>query len=115
MATLAMPTLIKRTAIGLFVFLAWVLTSAGIMVTTELAPGALVLFPAKQFASNLPEHVRILDWRDQRLVVTSEQPGYVAQLYTAGAWLVLPARKNGCVSGFSIKASLGHRGPNGVD
>jgi hypothetical protein len=102
-----MPTLIKRLAIGVVVLVVWVAASAGIMVSTELAPGALVLFPGKQFVSDLPDHIRILDWRDKRLVVTSTQPGYVAQLYAAGAWLVLPARKNGCVSGFSIRRSLG--------
>lgn len=104
-----MPILIKRLAIGVTVLLVWLFASAGIMVTTELAPGALVLFPGKQFASELPDHIRLLDWRDQRLVVTSEQPGYVQELYAAGAWLVLPARKNGCVSGFSIRQALGDR------
>ena len=48
-------------------------------------------------AGQLPEGVSILRWDDSMAVLTSDRPGYVADLYRSGAALVLPARKSGCL------------------
>jgi hypothetical protein len=42
--------------------------------------------------------VAMLDGSERLLSVTGSTPGFVAKLYAAGAWLVLPSRASGCVT-----------------
>ena len=41
--------------------------------------------------------VAMLDDTGSFLIVSGRSPGFVFQLYHAGAWLVLPARATGCI------------------
>ena len=66
--------------------------SASVFAATEKAPAALVLG-----LHSLPEGMTLLRWDGPVAVVAGDGPGYVARLYRAGAWIVLPFRKSGCM------------------
>lgn len=75
----------------------WVAAMAVIVLVTEAGPAALAVVPGRSFVDALPGDVRIVRGGGHVLVLASEEPGYVRRLYRAGALLVLPARKNGCL------------------
>lgn len=75
----------------------WFAVSAGLMLVSGAAPAALVVLPDQAFFDELPDDIRILQWRRRSAVVTSSNPDYVRRLYKAGALLVLPARKQSCL------------------
>ena len=66
------------------------------MAVTDAAPGALVVFPNAALLANLPDGVAVTDAGGMSLTVKSN-PGLTAELYAAGAWLVLPAGLTGCL------------------
>jgi hypothetical protein len=70
-------------------------------VVMTLVPGVTdsvrVFLPPQALAENLPEDVAIMKWDEKSAVLYSDRPGFVADLYKAGALLVLPARKSGCI------------------
>ncbi|OCP05776.1 hypothetical protein BC374_04695 [Ensifer sp. LC13] len=71
---------------------------AVLFAATGEAPAALVLRPPAAAPTELPGDIRILRWESRYAVVTSGDPGYVRRLYAAGALLVLPFRKAGCLA-----------------
>ena len=75
----------------------WFSTLAGAMLVTEAAPAALVIAPDIRFLGGMPDDIKLLRNGNQVFVLTSESPGYVGRIYEAGAWLVLPALRNGCL------------------
>ncbi|WP_298295404.1 hypothetical protein [uncultured Litoreibacter sp.] len=73
--------------------LAWLTIAAAAMV-----PGTIntAVIPATTRA--LPDNVAIIGTRGPLLVVYSEDPNYVRNLYKSGVRFVLPARKKTCLN-----------------
>ena len=76
---------------------AWLSMSASIMWATDAAPGALVFFPSTAFMSNLPDSIAITGGSPIMVKFSSAKPNLTRKLYSAGAWLVLPAGLIGCL------------------
>lgn len=88
-----------------------VLRSAGILVgifagwfavivvaTVALGPvGPAVLVLGPDVPARLPEGAGILRAGNGRTVVMAPDAAFVRTLYTHGAWIVLPALRNGCM------------------
>ena len=74
----------------------WLGLSATVMVLTDAAPGAMVLFPGGSLMAELPDAAAILDANHWSVTVSSA-PGRTRALYSAGAVLVLPAGLTGCL------------------
>ncbi len=81
---------------GLAVFAGWIAVLTGVMVLSDEAPAALVLFPSSAFIETLPAGVSITAETAISVTLSSEVPGFARSLYNAGAPLVLPAGLLGC-------------------
>ena len=79
------------------ILMSWMAVVVFITYMLEPAPAALVISHDRHFLKRLPAHIRLLGSGSRLHRITSEQPGYVADLYNAGAILVLPVRRNGCL------------------
>lgn len=79
------------------VMAAWLSMLASIMWATDAAPGALVFFPSTAFMSNLPNGIAITGGSLIMVKFSSTKPNLTRKLYSAGAWLVLPAGLTGCL------------------
>ncbi|MFD1343901.1 hypothetical protein [Litorisediminicola beolgyonensis] len=79
------------------VALGWLGTLSLVMLVTDEAPGAVVLFPADGFVSALPEGLGIAGAGPFWIAVRGEVPGMGRALYAAGGRLVLPAGLPGCL------------------
>ncbi|MEM7470318.1 MAG: hypothetical protein AAF340_03135 [Pseudomonadota bacterium] len=81
----------RKLAILVAIVTGWLAIAAAAMV-----PGTIqtAMIPA---TTKIPENVAIIDQRGPLLIVTSTDPGYVRDLYAAGAGFVLPARKKTCL------------------
>ena len=75
----------------------WLATVLGVMVLTDAAPGAVVLFPSTDFVSNLPDGVAVVGRGDRWIAVRSDNAKLGLSLYRAGGRLVLPAGLPGCL------------------
>ena len=73
----------------------WLALLAGVMLTSDAAPAALVFGPPGVVVAHLDEDVAILAMGHATLTVQSDAPGLARNLYRAGAWLVLPAGLTG--------------------
>jgi hypothetical protein len=60
-----------------------------------VGPAVLVLGP--DIPARLPEGAGILRAGNGRTVVTAPDAAFVRRLYANGAWVVLPALRNGCM------------------
>jgi len=76
---------------------AWLSMSASIMWATDAAPGALVFFPSTAFMSNPPNGTAVTGGSLIMVKFSSTEPDLTRKLYSAGAWLVLPASLTGCL------------------
>jgi hypothetical protein len=76
------------------------------MLVTDAAPAALVIAPDIKFLGNISGDIKLMRSGNQVFVLTSESPGYVGRIYRAGAWLVLPALRNGCLDLKALNRSL---------
>ncbi|MDW3180861.1 hypothetical protein [Roseobacter sp.] len=74
----------------------WLALLASVMLLSNDAPAALVPLATAHFIDALPDHVSITDTTALGTVLVSEDAGFVAQLYEAGAIVVLPAGLMGC-------------------
>ena len=89
--------IIRRLALALpLVLVAWVGLMAGVMRFSDATPAAVVPFPGVQGVTELPEDAAILS-ANARAITLANRPGLAADLYGAGAWLVLPAGLTGCL------------------
>lgn len=79
------------------IVLSWLAIAASAMLPGSIQTAAIA-FPSTDLLANLPHHIAILDAGPHMLVVHSESPDYVRELYQAGAVLVVPARKTSCIS-----------------
>jgi hypothetical protein len=77
-----------------------VLWFAGLAVTTALAEPTrrvAVFGPAATTLRALTQgDSRLVDGGSGYIIVQGQDPGFVRQLYTGGAWLVLPVIAGGC-------------------
>lgn len=102
---------LMRVAVVLLALIAgWFITMA-IVVRFIDTPSAVIVV-AKDFQALGPLGEDILLVRGGRhvFVVTSNAPGYVKRLYKSGAWLVLPALRNGCLDLNAIQQRVKKRG-----
>ncbi len=77
-----------------FVLIGWIAVMAGVMRFTDAAPAAVVVWPTKAFLRALPAEATIIDVTG--LAITfANRPDLAKELYSAGAWLVLPAGLTG--------------------
>ena len=67
------------------------------MLLTNVAPAALVIVSDTSILTSLSRDIKLVRSGEHTLVMTSDQPDYVSKLYAAGAWLVLPSLRNGCL------------------
>ncbi len=75
----------------------WVGVLAGVMVLSDAAPAAVVLFPSADFLRGLPGDVEIVSQSAVSITISSAVPGFGLSLYSSGALLVLPAGLLGCL------------------
>lgn len=88
----------KRLLLALpVVIVAWIGILALVMRLGGDAPAAFVPFPPSDFAAALPAEVAITGRSAISLTLRSEAENLPAQLYEAGAWLVLPAGLEACI------------------
>jgi hypothetical protein len=58
----------------------------------------MVIAPPAEFLNSLPRDIAFADGGQHVLVLRSDRPDFAAELYAAGAALVLPARERGCLA-----------------
>jgi|GEM_PF-1545494 len=90
--------LLRVFAILLGIVAGWIGSMAAIMWLSEIAPASIVLVSDVGILGSLPPDVKIVRGGTYALILTSEKSGYVSDLYRAGAWLVLPSLRNGCLA-----------------
>jgi hypothetical protein len=92
------PARFQNAAAVLALLLAlWFTVTAAMTFAPGVTQAATIIFPGKTLMNNLPENVSVLSWDRATASVTSADPDFVRRLYGAGAFLVLPARKAGCI------------------
>ncbi|WP_425037984.1 hypothetical protein [Primorskyibacter sp. S187A] len=90
--------LLRTVAIAVpFVLVGWLAVLSLVARFSDVAPAYVVLYPSREFVRALPEDARIAYYRPHGITLQSEEPGFAARLYAAGALLVLPAGLPGCV------------------
>jgi hypothetical protein len=92
------PARLRRSAaIMALLLMFWFAVTALITFTPGVTQAATIVFPSKALMNHLPQDVSVLRWDSATASVTSADPDFVRRLYGAGAFLVLPARKAGCL------------------
>lgn len=104
--------LIRGTLILVSLVLGWFAAMASVMLATEVAPAALAIAPDASLLGRLGDQTSLLKGGRHVFVLTSDETGYVRQLYGAGAWLVLPALRNGCLDLRAVSKRTGQLQPN---
>ena len=79
------------------VFAGWLAVLALVMVLSDAAPGAIVLFPSEDFIANLPDGAAVVGGGTLWIAVRGDGPRLGRALYAAGGRLVLPAGLPGCL------------------
>ena len=75
----------------------WLAVLATVMVLSDDAPAALVLFPSETFLKTLPPTTAIVGKSPVSITLTGDTEGLTRTLYQSGALLVLPAGLAGCL------------------
>lgn len=89
--------MITKVFFALFALVSgWIAVLTLVMLVPNSAPAALVPVASSGFLGALPDHVSIIDMTALGMVLASEDADFVAQLYQAGALVVLPAGLAGC-------------------
>ncbi|MGC1497069.1 MAG: hypothetical protein WA790_14760 [Sulfitobacter sp.] len=88
--------IIKVILTGAAIVIGWTAVLAGVMLVSDAAPAALVMFPDATFLRDLPDDVAILSQSAISVTLISKAPGFSTALYQAGAHIVLPAGLLGC-------------------
>ncbi len=93
--------MLKRLLIALpVVLIGWIAILALVMWLGGDAPAAFVPFPPDGFVDALPSGTAITGRSPISLTLRSESENLPAELYRAGAWLVLPAGLEACIPNF---------------
>ena len=88
---------LRTAGILVLIVAGWFVFMAGFMLVSEAAPAALVIAPRAGFLDDAPRDMQLMRGGETVLVVAPGGDGYVRRLYASGAWLVLPALRNGCL------------------
>ncbi|MGI9406412.1 MAG: hypothetical protein ACR2O4_08580 [Hyphomicrobiaceae bacterium] len=102
--------LLKTAAILATLVSGWFAAMAASMLMVERPAAALVIFPNAWSRAALPADIRLIRGGNHTLILTSSKAGYVRRLYKAGAWLVLPSLKNGCLDLARFRTLTGNGG-----
>lgn len=88
--------LVRSLAVLVALLAGWIVAMAVVTALAgPLVPAVIVIGPTA--AAGLPEGAGMLGGGPRRVIVTGEAPHFVRSLYASGAWLVLPALRNGCL------------------
>lgn len=87
----------QSAAILALLLMFWFTVTSAMTLLPGVTQAATIVFPSSALMNNLPESVSVLRWDRATASVTSEDPEFVRRLYAMGAFLVLPARKSGCM------------------
>ena len=87
----------NAAAIMTLLLMLWFSVTAAMTLSPGITEAATVIFPTNALMNNLPREVSVLRWDRATASVTSADPDFIRKLYEAGALLVLPARKTGCL------------------
>lgn len=87
----------QSAAVMALLLMFWFAVTALMAFALGATQAATIIFPSKPLMNNLPDDVSVLRWDRATASVTSADPDFVRRLYGAGALLVLPARRAGCV------------------
>lgn len=88
--------LIRSSGILLGIVAVWFgAIAASTAILGPVGPAVLVVGP--NIPARLPEGAGILKASGTRTVVTASDAAFVRSLYAHGAWVVLPALRNGCM------------------
>ncbi len=68
------------------------------MALLEPTDTALVIVKDYSILERLPDHIRFTAMGENTVTLRSDEPGFVAEIYSHGGLLVFPALANGCVS-----------------
>jgi len=74
----------------------WIAVLMTVMVLSDKAPSAMVLFPDDRFIAALPEGTAIVSASRYAVLLKNDTPGFTRQLYRSGARAVLPGGLMGC-------------------
>jgi len=78
------------------VLIGWIVVMAVVMRFSDAAPAAVVIFPDDQLMNGLPDKVAVIRYGRVTLTLANRKD-LAADLYAAGALLVLPAGLTGCL------------------
>ena len=84
--------IIKTTAIGLTLIATWLTIALAVMLTGKITTAAVSI------GTDLPENVAIIGKTKRLLIIRSDDPDFVRNLYNSGATFVLPARQKTCIN-----------------
>jgi hypothetical protein len=87
----------ESAAIMALLLMLWFAVTAAMTLFPGLTGAATVIFPSRNLMNNLPDNVSVLRWDRATASVASADPEFARRLYAAGAFMVLPARKAGCI------------------
>jgi hypothetical protein len=87
----------RSAAVMALLLMLWFAVTAAMTISPGVTQAATIIFPTMVLMNNLPDNVSVLRWDRATASVTSADPDFVRALYGAGAFLVLPARKAGCM------------------
>lgn len=77
--------------------LGWLGVLLTVMLVSDAAPAAVVLFPPQDFLDRLPAGTAILAATPASVTLAGNAPDFAKALYRQGARLVLPAGLPGCL------------------
>ena len=99
---------IKNAAFSIaLVLCGWLAVLMTIMVASDNAPAALVVFPSERFLSQLPDGVSLVSSSPVSVTLMADAPNFAGALYKSGAWIVLPAGLAGCTASPPTELSRG--------
>lgn len=86
------PSFFKGMSVAIMLAIVWIAVAAVAMLPGSIS-AAFVLA-----GTSLPQSVSVVGRRGPFLLIQSDDPAYVRQLYMAGAIFVFPARKRTCLN-----------------
>lgn len=90
--------MITRAGQVALVVAGWLVLLSLVARFSTAAPMVVVMFPGGDLMDHLPDGTAITGRSAISVTLRTDDPGLVAQLYAAGAWLVLPAGLTGCIA-----------------
>lgn len=76
---------------------AWIATMASAVAFFGTPEAVMVFVPRSSAINYFDQDIQLVRGGRHVLVVTSSKQHYVTRLYKSGAWLILPALRNGCL------------------